>query len=196
MGLDVLQTSANSTMRQDTVQVLTTGDHRTPTTPRCKARTSSPPLAPNGRTSSDLLLRALQQDSIEAVREMCGGDHEVARDPLMESGFEPPLCAAVRLRCGSEVLALLLEHGAEVDATDMNGRTPLAILCSLPGHEDIEEDEGSLAAAQVEARVAALRVLLSAGASVTSVDEMGRCATDIARMCNNMHVIDVIDEWI
>jgi len=42
--------------------------------------------------------------------------------------MEPPLCAAVRLGCGPEIIELLLAHGAAVDAPDAKGRGPLDIL--------------------------------------------------------------------
>uniref|UniRef100_A0A7S2AW84 Uncharacterized protein n=1 Tax=Alexandrium andersonii TaxID=327968 RepID=A0A7S2AW84_9DINO len=44
--------------------------------------------------------------------------------------MEPPLCWAVRNGCSASVVALLLAHGADVEAADNEGQTPLSILAS------------------------------------------------------------------
>lgn len=50
--------------------------------------------------------------------------------PFLDFDWEPPLCAAVRLGCSTEMVELLLEHGANVTDVDASGRTPLGLLSS------------------------------------------------------------------
>jgi hypothetical protein len=64
------------------------------------------------------------------VAEILGKDAQAAMDMYLDSGFEPPLCAAARLGCEERVFEILLDHGLDVNATDTRGRAPLAILSS------------------------------------------------------------------
>jgi len=101
------------------------------TTPRAAKRNCSPPGAP--RTPSlPTLLEALFENSCEKVRKALEEDPEEATGRSLDLGAEPPLCVAVRHRCDVEVVRLLLAHGADVEAVDCSGRTPLSILAEMP----------------------------------------------------------------
>lgn len=86
------------------------------------------------------------------VRLALENDPECAQFPFWEHALEPPLCAAVRLGCGPEIIELLLAHGAAVNAVDAKGRAPLDILkadsCrwgSMPFNDELV-DGGRIAA--------------------------------------------------
>jgi len=74
------------------------------------------------------LLAALQCWDLGGVRQALEEDSECAQFPFWEHALEPPLCAAVRLGCGPEIIELLIAHGAAVNAVDAKGRAPLDIL--------------------------------------------------------------------
>jgi len=48
--------------------------------------------------------------------------------PLMDQGWEPPLCAAIRFGCSYEIVKLLLEHKSDVDQCDAQGRSAFCVL--------------------------------------------------------------------
>jgi len=105
-----------------------------PTTPRNKtiaARSTTPP--PMVQKHSHLnqrppLLRALQRNSAHQVRVVLSATPEAAKEPFEDHNWEPPICCAVRLKCGAEIVQLLLDHGASPDEKDIHGHTPIQIL--------------------------------------------------------------------
>jgi len=70
-------------------------------------------------------MRALQKRCLETVRAALAAEPEAALLPFWEYQLEPPLCHAVRAGCGADICRLLLQHGADVNAADMKGRTPM-----------------------------------------------------------------------
>lgn len=90
----------------------------------------SPPPAPT-RAAKPPLMQALLSQDLKEVREVLKKDPEAARLPFFDHAIEPPLCCAIRTGCGPDFLKVLLEHQADVNATDTYGRSPLALLCSL-----------------------------------------------------------------
>lgn len=82
------------------------------------------PDAP-GQLPRPPLLLALGRRRLEEARAALEADADAARFPFWDHGVEPPLCAAARLGCGTDMLALLLERGADVKAVDARGRTAL-----------------------------------------------------------------------
>lgn len=74
------------------------------------------------------LLSALQCWDLAGVQQALENDPDCAQFPFWEHALEPPLCAAVRLGCGPEIIELLLAHGAAVNAVDAKGRAPFSIL--------------------------------------------------------------------
>jgi len=158
---------------------------RTPSPPR-RLRSCSPPGAPR-RAPFPPLMRALRTLAPDTVRVVLHDDPEAASLPFFDHAMETPLCCAVRFGCCAQVLRLLLEYGAGVDDADMEGRTPLAILCSAPPTPTWQEQfvhfdgELSLAGRCVQRTMEAAHVLLEAGANPLMQDGSGRCA--LVRAC-------------
>jgi len=90
-------------------------------------KTSIPPEAPR-RGRRPPLMRALQAKCALAVRAALAAEPDAAAFPFWEHQLEPPLCHAIRAGCAADVCTLLLQHGADVNAEDMKGRTPMDLL--------------------------------------------------------------------
>lgn len=168
----------------------------TPRTPRRVSRSSSPPKAPRVLLKDDdALLAALLSNSVGAVQGVLEQDPEAALNPIMEGALlGPPLCVAVTLGCSPSVVAVLLKHRADANASDSEGRPPLSILCSVPSWRS-EMLEGALAAAAVEREQQSCQVaeqLLRAGADITVQDDAGWCAERFALATNNRHLLDLL----
>jgi len=71
---------------------------------------------------------ALQKNSVDLVREALAEDSERAQLPLMDNGWEPPLCAAIRFGCSHEIARLLFEHKSDANQLDVRGRSALCVL--------------------------------------------------------------------
>jgi len=93
-------------------------------------RFDTPPPAPR-RGKPPPLLMALQANDLVKVRSCLAADAEVATVPFWDHDVEPPLCAAVRLRCDSRIVKTLLDSDANPEAMDSIGRTPLKILATM-----------------------------------------------------------------
>jgi len=89
-------------------------------TPRAPCQSKLPPL-----------LKSLAANDLRKVRECLSADSLVANTPFWDHDVEPPLCAAVRLRCDTCIVNALLDNGADPEAIDSCGRTPLVIANSL-----------------------------------------------------------------
>lgn len=115
-----------------------------PTTPRNTRRTNTvgdlAPCAPR-REPAPPLLKALQANSINMVRDAVSEDAEVLNLPFFDHNMEPPICSAARLRCDPEIVSHLLESRADVNATNEDGLTALDIV-RRPAHRR-GEDIGS-----------------------------------------------------
>jgi len=70
----------------------------------------------------------LRKNSVDLVQEALAEDSESAQMPLMDHGWEPPLCAAIRFGCSYEIVKLLLEHKSDVDQCDAQGRSAFCVL--------------------------------------------------------------------
>jgi len=77
------------------------------------------------------LLKALAANDLGKVRECLSADSIVANTPFWDHDVEPPLCAAVRLRCDTCIVKALLDSDADPEAIDSRSRTPLMIAASL-----------------------------------------------------------------
>jgi len=99
-----------------------------PRTPRASTapRSFSPPPLVTKR-ARPLLLQALQAKSTEKVRAILQQNPDAASDLFWDHKCEPPLCAAVRLQCSLEIIQLLVEHGANVEMQNAQGRSPAQI---------------------------------------------------------------------
>ena len=78
------------------------------------------------------LLFALDRRSTAEVQRALAADPQAADEPFFEHNCEPPLCAAIRLRCNTQIVEILVTHGADIDALNVHSRTPLQELRSLP----------------------------------------------------------------
>lgn len=103
---------------------------------------SKPPLL--GPASQPPLMRALSQADhntrLNEVKAVLSEDPEAALFPFWEHGCEPPLCFAVRVGCDAQVVELILKHGADVNASDLHGQTPLSIVHSQLNHWNAIKD--------------------------------------------------------
>jgi len=120
--------------------------------PKASASAEKPPL-----------LRALMLKSLKDVQAVLESSPVAACEPFWDENAEPPLCAAIRLMCGPRIVALLLDHGAEVEHVDVHGHTPLQILDSPMVRQKLDTSEEW---SQIE------QLLLDAGADVSLVGEM------------------------
>lgn len=71
-------------------------------------------------------------------------DPECARLPFWDHNAEPPLCTAIRLGCTQDIVTLLVKFGADVQARDFTGQSPLEVLSAttwrtVESSKEIEE---------------------------------------------------------
>mmetsp|Transcript_32406 Transcript_32406/g.63802 ORF Transcript_32406/g.63802 Transcript_32406/m.63802 type:complete len:200 (+) Transcript_32406:117-716(+) len=95
-----------------------------------RARCETPPPAPR-RAKPPPLLMALAKNDLVKVCSCLKEDANAATDPFWDHDVEPPLCAAVRLRCDARIIKALLDSDANPEAVDSHGQTPLQIGASL-----------------------------------------------------------------
>eukprot|EP00927_Polykrikos_kofoidii_P061622 TRINITY_DN5645_c0_g1_i1.p1 TRINITY_DN5645_c0_g1~~TRINITY_DN5645_c0_g1_i1.p1 ORF type:complete len:395 (+),score=52.86 TRINITY_DN5645_c0_g1_i1:69-1253(+) len=104
-----------------------------PTTPRNTRRFNTVgdqlplPSTPR-RKQAPALLKALQANSIDMVRDAISDDADVPKLPFFDHNCEPPLCCAVRLCCDHVIVSHLLETRADVNAINVDGVTALDIV--------------------------------------------------------------------
>jgi len=66
---------------------------------------------------------------MDSLHKALAEDPDAAWSPILERGFEPPLCFAAReTGLTADVVRLLVAHGAQPDATDINGWSALPLL--------------------------------------------------------------------
>jgi hypothetical protein len=105
-----------------------------PSTPRRAPKISSSTPPPLNRPRLHLmppLLRALHQHSFEKVRAVLTESPEAATELFWDQACEPPLCAAVRLKCSAAIIKVLLAYGADADAQNARARTPSELLKAM-----------------------------------------------------------------
>jgi hypothetical protein len=100
---------------------------RTPRGTTASVTDTEVPTVPHPHTAP-CLLEALQKKDVDALMAALTEDPGSAMMPFMEHNMEPPLCAAVRLRCPADMIAALLERGADPEADDMWGNTAMRHL--------------------------------------------------------------------
>jgi hypothetical protein len=127
---------------------------------------------------------------------------EAASTVFFDHDWEPPLCCAVRINCGADIVELLIKHGADVNATDMHGRTPLTILSSSTKCNDADEEvcevlgiaplpfmQPSVRDTIINDSLAVAEVLARAGANPSLPDDEGNYPCDLASACGNDHLV-------
>jgi len=141
-------------------------------------------------------MKALGSGSLDDVKAVLQEDAEAAQLPFLDHSFEPPLCYAVRVGAGKEIIAELLQNGANVHAGDMSGKTPLAILSSVSsqmepgmffsqaGTKDVCVCTSKRHAFQVA------QLLLDARADPSDSRHFTSCL-DLAQAAGNSHLVDL-----
>mmetsp|Transcript_71228 Transcript_71228/g.112810 ORF Transcript_71228/g.112810 Transcript_71228/m.112810 type:complete len:247 (+) Transcript_71228:59-799(+) len=109
-------------------------------TPRARNTRSVPPQPSTPHVKRcGLLFKALKKNDIEEVRKVFRNNADALSDYFWDNHFEPPLCAAVHLKCNADIIRFLIEQGADATMKDRHGRTAFAILnqkCgSAPGYD-------------------------------------------------------------
>lgn len=130
-------------------------------------------------TIAKVLLKAGADVDVAAPRDIC------APTPcrhLILGGGRCALHAAVG-HLHAQVVRLLLDAGANVNAVDRGGVTPLIALCqTFPGDDDPDDSK----------RVAIARQLLQQGAEASVLDGTGYSSVHYAVQWENMELLDVI----
>lgn len=75
-------------------------------------------------------MAALDKNDLSAVELVLKADADAARTPFVDRAFEPVLCYAIRHRCSVSIIRLLLDHGADPGALNVNGQSSLGVLCA------------------------------------------------------------------
>jgi len=80
------------------------------------------------------LWTALVKGSINQVQEVLTKDPDAAHMPLMEHGWELPICAAIQFHCSHEVVKLLLEHRSDPNSVNFEGQSAFTLLYQQAQH--------------------------------------------------------------
>lgn len=75
---------------------------------------------------------ALRKRSLPQVRAILESDPAATEDQLPDAHWQHPLCYAAQSQCEAGILGLLLDRGADINASDTMGRTALGLLCRTP----------------------------------------------------------------
>jgi len=153
-----------------------------------------------GAAAEPPLMRTLKANSEELTMEVLSENPEAAKELFWDHGVEPPLCYAVRIQCRAGLVRLLLQHGAELQAQDAHGRTPLSLLVLPP--RDPEEWEWELpqppaidvgaelqAPAPAQDRLEVAAVLAEFGADPAVPDDTGRSPADQAQAAGDEQLL-------
>jgi len=108
---------------------------------------------------------------------------------------ETPLMLTSR----KDAVALLVEFGADVNAQDQRGRTPLmctlhTALLSYGANVNAQNEDGqtALMVAVQRAEIDAVRWLISSGANLDARDREGRTALDLAKDYGLLQIVDIL----
>ena len=96
---------------------------------------------------------------------------------------------ALHLACQNghpEIVALLVEHGADLGVKNNIGETPLHVAA-----KEVPEPEGDINYACQHDDV--VKLLLERGSSITAVDDLGLKPIDLVRKSGNVSVVDLLE---
>lgn len=156
-------------------------------------------------------MKALRTGSLAQVRLVLKQDPEAANDMFCDHKFETPLSFAIRTGCSPLIVKLLLEHGACIDACDIEGRTLLAVL-STPVVDvalldpqntvDLPDDLLTLSSiaqmktADEQRRIKIAMHLLAVGANPSIPDRSGIKPKDIALNTNQVQLAFLLEYYL
>lgn len=133
--------------------------------------------AVNNNGDTALISACKNGDCVIVNKLLCVGAHVNG----ITGSCTTPLCAACCYIYGYDVVEMLLEHGADVNTRDVNGRTPLFVACSN-GHDDTVNslikhgavlDENVQYGALKNHHVSTVYILIQAGAKINVKDSAG-----------------------
>jgi hypothetical protein len=155
---------------------------RTPPRRRGSGFNKSPPPAPR-QPKLALLRAALLRRSYDETFAAIQKDPGVVRDPFHEGKLEPVICCAAQYWCGSSIIGLLHDKGADVNARDAAGSSGLLILVRgnrLPGAWGV-----------TESIYAIVGKLLECGADPLLADDSGVTPLDEAAKRNDVELVNM-----
>jgi ankyrin repeat protein len=138
--------------------------------PGCTASQHDPrPERPSADSGAipESLSDAIERGDAPAVRTIVEADPEAVHRPI--DGVFQPICLAV-VGDQATVVDLLLDHGADIDAPDLLGQTPL-LYAALMGHDALVE------------------LLLSRGADIDARNVVGLAPVHGAALCGHLDVM-------
>ena len=156
----------------------------------------------SGPAAEDAFETARQGDAVRLRQALVAGLAAGASNPAGDS-----LLMLAAYHGHEDVVALLLEHGADPDTSNVRGQHPLAGVC-YRGHAAIAHrlleaganPEGSVSAARSPLMYAAMynhasttRLLLSHGADAARRTPEGKNALDLAREMRAVHTIPLLE---
>eukprot|EP00930_Biecheleria_cincta_P015577 TRINITY_DN12945_c0_g1_i1.p1 TRINITY_DN12945_c0_g1~~TRINITY_DN12945_c0_g1_i1.p1 ORF type:complete len:256 (+),score=45.71 TRINITY_DN12945_c0_g1_i1:36-803(+) len=164
-----------------------------PTSPQIQVSSSitTPPGALGCNRGPSPLFRALRHGSLKEVKSALEHDPDAAIFPFLEGRFEVPLCYSVKFGRSEEIVQLLLQHAASVDAENADGKTPLMLLSSQPSNFPpsffgLQEDSGC-SKRQWSLNVA--KLLIDAAADPMSSDRGMPSCIRLASQAGNSHLV-------
>jgi len=169
-------------------QTLMTPEPKTPIASiSIRWQSSSPPPRPCAWPTAHgmpaLMKCFLMNAGVEQVRACLAAEPLAASQFFFDCAFEPVACCAVRLGCSPAVVRLLLRHGADAEAWNTTGFSPLTCLASLP-------------ALRRRHKVEVARMLLEAGARPRALDGGKRLPIAVAWSVGNAELARFLEHYL
>jgi len=165
--------------------------------------------SPPCRVSRCALVKALARGSIDQVTGILEANKDDAWMPLLDYKADPPICAAVDMRCDVAIINLLLAYGADVGMLNSRSMTALAVLASLPRRQEPtgclhqpypgeSSHKDSIADKNRETETWMVNVgkrLLMAGCNPQEKTTKGQTAEELATASRWLGLATLIREW-
>jgi len=152
----------------------------------------SPPDVPNISTAKRGLLGAIACGSIKDIASFLDDDPDAAWMPMFDHNVEPPICAAVRLGCNTQIFDLLIARGADPTIVNKFGKNALEILASRPRRKDMPSH--MLVKTEEWVRKVGM-LLLAAGCKPTARNSHGETPDDVAASSQWVFLAALIRSW-